>query len=479
MISRYFFLVLLLQFSMATYAIPGCYREDSQSDNINRQTNELSDKYQLGSIPTFYINTNESQDITSKENYIEASFWIVDTIGGYNVGSIQSPKRLNIKGRGNATWSGFEKKPYRIKLEEKTSLLGMKKDKHFVLLTGVDDLFMGFMKYPVAYELSRRIGLGWIPEVRYVELVLNGDYRELYYLIEKIRVDKNRVAITEQEDGEEDFDKVSGGWLLEIDNYDDEQQLQFEEGNGKVLRITYHSPDSLSDIQRQYLKNYISECDKAIYTVDKTNNDWENYIDIESLAKYYIINEVLHNAESFMGSCYMYKERGVNEKLHFGPIWDLGSLLYYGDLNNYFYINPRFDDIHWITEIVKYPHFQEVVKKIWSSFKNDLNLDEFEDEILTRIQTAVQNNYTRWPVEGWDRDSQQKDREKFDHYRETKIGFLNDVWASETDISSVTANYCNINRNDFYSLSGIKIYDTRRIKGVYLSNGKKFIGKNN
>lgn len=64
------------------------------------------------------------------------------------------------------------------------------------------------------------------PDYRFVELVLNGDYRGLYLLVEKIRIDKDRINITEQKNGEEDEENITGGWLLEFDNYEENQQIR-------------------------------------------------------------------------------------------------------------------------------------------------------------------------------------------------------------------------------------------------------------
>lgn len=124
---------------------------------------DASDDFKLGTIPTLYINTENVSAIMSKEEYLNASYWIVDSSGGSNLGSEASPLELSIKGHGNATWRAYDKKPYRIKLSQKQPLLGMKKNKHFVLLALMDDNGRAFLKYPVAFELSKRIGLGWNP----------------------------------------------------------------------------------------------------------------------------------------------------------------------------------------------------------------------------------------------------------------------------------------------------------------------------
>ena len=90
-----------------------------------------------GTLPVFYINTENGTPITSKEDYLNATYHL-DALGleGYtSIGSAEAPLPMQIKGRGNYTWTGFKKKPYRLKLDSKQPLLGMKKSKHFGLLS--------------------------------------------------------------------------------------------------------------------------------------------------------------------------------------------------------------------------------------------------------------------------------------------------------------------------------------------------------
>ena len=150
-----------------------------------------------GTLPVLYINTENSEPIISKDNYLDATCYL-DALGleGYeSLGNVTSPIALQIRGRGNWTWTSFDKKPYRIKFSEKVSLLGLKKNKHFVLLAHADD-GVGFLKNTVGFELSRQMKFAWTPEQRPVEVVLNGEYLGLYFLTENIRVDKNRVNIS-------------------------------------------------------------------------------------------------------------------------------------------------------------------------------------------------------------------------------------------------------------------------------------------
>ena len=158
-----------------------------------------------------------------------------------------------------------------------------------------------------------------------MEVVLNGEYIGLYFLTETIRVDSDRVKITEQADNISDPEEITGGWLVEIDNYWDADQITINEGNGELIRLTYKSPEVLSDAQSDYLKNLATAADRAIYANDKSSTEWENIIDIDSLATFYLIQEIMDNAESFHGSCYFHKHRGADTKIIFGPVWDFGN----------------------------------------------------------------------------------------------------------------------------------------------------------
>ena len=100
-------------------------------------------------------------------------------------------------------------------------------------------------------------------------------------MTEHIRVAKNRVNIEEQEDYQTNPNCITGGWLLEIDNYIEPDNITFIEGNGKPFWITPHSPENLSLEQRQYITTFLCEANRAIYCEDKNSTEWENYIDID------------------------------------------------------------------------------------------------------------------------------------------------------------------------------------------------------
>lgn len=183
-----------------------------------------------GSLPVIYVNIKDNAVISNKqEGYFEAKYWIDPKESGFEaIGSSEAPMTTEIKARGNYTWDWFDKKPYKLKLAEKTPLLGMVKNKHFALLAHADDT-RGFLRNAIGFELSRRMGIEWTPTAVPVEFVLNGDYQGLYFLTETIRIDKTRTNIAEQENLETDPDLITGGWIVEIDNYDEDPHITIHE----------------------------------------------------------------------------------------------------------------------------------------------------------------------------------------------------------------------------------------------------------
>ena len=350
-----------------------------------------------GTLPVLHIETEGRKEITSKEDYLNGTYYL-DPMGASDVeaiGSKETPLPLEIKGRGNYTWRDFDKKPYRLKLADKQPLMGLAKNKHFALLAHADDS-KGFMRNTIGFYFSEQIGMAWTPKARPVELVLNGDYKGLYFLTELIRVDKDRVNIVEQEDNETDPEKITGGWLVEIDNYNEAPyNIEIREGNSHTMWFTYKSPELLSSAQEQFLRAEMERIDRLVYG-DKNSDELWQYLDMDALAKFYIVQEITDNYESFHGSCYLYRDMGDGEKWHFGPVWDFGSA-FRREKEQYLYQGDVWHN-HWIPEICKFPKFMDRVKEIWQwlhYYKYDSAYD-YAEEFANHIAEAAKSDADRW-----------------------------------------------------------------------------------
>lgn len=392
-------------------------------------------------LPVLHINTQNNEQITTKEYYLSATYWL-DTKGHDDIealGTEQAPLPLQIRGRGNYTWTGFNKKPYRLKLEKKAPLLGCKKSKHFALLAHADDNF-GFMRNRVGLELSRLLNLAWTPADKPVEVVLNGEYIGLYFLTETIRVDADRVNVVEQADNITDPEAITGGWLVEIDNYDSDPHVKIKEDEENDIIFTYKTPEILSAEQEAWLRDEMTEINSMIYADDKADCRWSKKIDLDALARYYVVQEIVDDYESFHGSCYLHRQLGADSKWVFGPVWDFGSAGF-GNTKNSFISSDRNWHQTWIGEMVKFPEFMDAVRKVWNEFYTTHRYDilQYVDNSCQTIAEAARADAERWPEYGNPNviERGQQVRNWLDH----SMRWLNNHWGSADPVNSVTVYF--------------------------------------
>lgn len=409
-----------------------------------------------GTLPVLFIETANHEAVTSKDNYLSGTYYLdpMGISGIDSIGSQEFPLPLQIKGRGNWTWNGFDKKPYRLKLESKAALMGLKANKHFALLAHADD-DKGFMRNTIGFWMSEHIGLAWTPKQRPVELVLNGDYIGLYFLTELIRVDKDRVNITEQADSITDPYLITGGWLVEIDNYDTDPHIEITEGDGSRLVITHKSPEILSSPQTAFLSNEITRLDQLIYGNKQSDELW-NYLDIDALARFYIVQEITDNYESFHGSCYLHRNIGYDSKWTFGPVWDFGSSFNY-DKSQYFYQGREWHNT-WIEEIRRFPHFMDTVQKIWQDFYatqyNDIYA--YINLFSSQIEQAACADAARWNNQGYGNPDMSAKRILLTDRLQATAQWLCEQWGERTNINPIAAEGELPLR--YYTLQGILIH---------------------
>lgn len=364
----------------------------------DRQPDEKPQTYVPSSVPVLHIETEGNAPIVSKKEYIAGTYWL-DPLGDDEIealGSEENPLPLQIRGRGNSSWKS-NKKPYKIKLAKKAAMVGMARSKHWALLSATEHTVAGL-------SLGKVAGMPWTPDFRPVEVFLNGDYVGLYFLTETIRIEKNRLNIYKQKDQETNPTLINGGWLVEVDNYRHECQFTIRENFQWNLTVRYHSPEDLSAMQREWLVNEFTAMNAAIYSTDKTSTTWEKYIDVESMARYFIIQEIMDNPDGFHGSFYLHKDYGGSSKWVAGPVWDL--LCYDREKTDYTFrltVHYRFIP-HWIGEIIRYDSFRRAVRNIW----NELYPDRLEELFpLIDQRMMILDDAWRNDNERWDRDPQQ------------------------------------------------------------------------
>lgn len=369
-----------------------------------------------GTLPVLYINVytdashtqfnNEiiSKDLDHKNYFSDAEYWLdlngcewMAAEGAKSIGSAEEPLPLEIKARGNWTRRGFAKKPFKLKLGAKQKLLGLSKSKHFAILAHADDN-CGYLRNFVGFNLGKRIGLPWTPAQQPVEVVINGDYRGLYFLTESIRIEGDRVNIEELDDNVSDPVLCSGGYLVELDNYDEDNQIRMEEKSCvdtycDVLRITADTPEEYSELQRRFITDQFSAMNDA---VGSCSDALWSYMDLDDAVRYYIVEEMISHVEAYHGSTYLFRDRGENQKWHFSPLWDCGNA-FNGPTDGFFYDHDPFGNT-WIPSIRQNHKFNDRLQLTWLWFMNTRyeGLIDDIDAYVAHITTAARYDRNRW-----------------------------------------------------------------------------------
>ncbi len=337
-------------------------------------------------LPIVVIETPERKAINSKSVWVEKSSMTIYNADGtisYSSGS----EYMNIRGRGNSTWS-YSKKPYNIKLNTKSAILGMPKHKRWCLLANYIDRTL--MRNAVAFELARMTSMDWTPNGRFVELVVNGKALGNYYLCEAIRIDNDRVNINEMKPTDISGDAITGGYLMELDSYYD-AEWKFKTSYFRMpINLKQPDEDEINSYQFSYIKSYCNEAERRLSS--GSYKDFAEYFDMNTLVDWYILNEVIYNPEpKHPKSSYMHKDK--NGKLRMGPAWD----------HDWETFTPHSSLVNkntmWFGTLYTMPEFVSLLKERWNKLKKPFaSVASYIEQTREDIRLSWQFNNSVWPV---------------------------------------------------------------------------------
>lgn len=360
-------------------------------------------------LPVIRINTVDKRPVTDKKNYVPGTFRIEDPDGLYwdkQVFEVEMTED-GIRGRGNSTW-GMPKKPYKIKFDEKISLFGLGEDKEWVLLANYAD--KSLLRNVVAMKLSEIVGMPWTLAMLPVEVYMNDEYLGCYTFSEHKKVSKHRVDLDIVEEGDNSGDAVTGDYYLEIEQQMDETTCFYSPVCH--LPMMFSDPEEPTSAQLEYVKNYFFEAETQLVNKNfDPETGWQKYIDIESFAKAFIVNELAKNIDGNMRkSSFIAKKQGG--KLYMPHLWDYDIAL--GNSQNHKNEFPTSDSspegwfiktcsldgtVNWYTLLSQDPAFCAKVKEIWNKNYSALHsLPNFIDRQVLLISDAQVRNFQKWDI---------------------------------------------------------------------------------
>ena len=351
--------------------------------------------YQLTNLPTVVINTEGSQEIVSKEEELSSTVYIISEEGT----NLLATTETGVRGRGNASWDQFPKKPYRLKFKSKQSPLGAPASaKKWTLISNYSD--KSLMRNILAFEASRRIGQAYTPYCHPVDVIVNGEYRGCYQLCDQVEAAEGRVP-------------AKDGYLIEIDAYAWKEVSAFWSWRGTPVTIKHPDEDDITDSQRQHIESFFNQMETAALGEDFTDPEkgYRKYLDLESFLRNLLVGDFCGNTD-LLWSVYMYKD-AKDGKLYTGPTWD-HDLSFDNDYRSYpvnanndfiflFVPSPASDAVRDITRrIVKEdPEAKKLLAQYWNQAleEGDLKtLPEYLDQTYVLLQESQELNFKRWNI---------------------------------------------------------------------------------
>lgn len=356
---------------------------------------------QASAIPTMYLTSSgaaQGRDWVdaSKSNAATGTMNLIGADGA----PVYSGELKQIKARGNSTFTYAEKKSYQIKLAEPSDLLGKQEQvKTWVLLASYFDATQ--MHDKLIKDLAAELGLAYTASCDWVNLYYDGEYRGVYLLSEKNSVGATSVAITDMEQAYEQLNEgygtdmttalaknsygqqyqytkdlkepenITGGYLIELNHEMWDEVSGFKTRQGVAFNVK--SPEWCGDSAMKYISEYYQAFEDAVYATDDTGaytgyntgtgKYFYEYVDMASLVKVFLLQELALNCDGFISSVYFYKD--ADGIMYAGPIWDQDMTFGTGwNKTN----GAEIVDYHYLAEaLIRIPAFEAAVKEYYTN----------------------------------------------------------------------------------------------------------------
>ncbi|MDD5941866.1 CotH kinase family protein [Fibrobacter sp.] len=383
-------------------------------------------------LPIVFIDTKGEcldQNVTEK---IPATMKVLDGATNNVADSAKGTRYdIGIKVRGQSS-AKFPKPGYSIEVRDEkgegvdVSLFGLPPGDDWVLHGPYVDKSM--MRNALAHWLFRQAG-HYSPRTRHFDLYINGVYRGVYVLIEKIKRGKYRVNVSKLKETDISGDDVTGGYIWAFDKtgtntggmgMEDINKEGFSTADGLNVIMHYPKKENLQTQQQAYLKKYLEDLEN-LFKNGKNGSGYENYVDMTSALDYVLHEEVTNNSDSYWCSFFLHKPKdSKGGKVTLGPAWDFNLAMSNGggmgttSTDGWQIENPQkqgqggmmmmgggLKAPNWLIGMWKDSHYQSELKKRWAELRSGVwhtkTMDAYLDSMKVYITKAADRNFKRWP----------------------------------------------------------------------------------
>lgn len=385
--------------------------------------------FSSSNLPIVIITTPNNQNIPD-EPKLQASMKIIDN-GVGNINHVTDfpnayNKLIGIEQRGSSS-GGFPQKSYGLETRNydgtqlDTILLEMPIEHDWILYAPYNDKTC--LRNSITYDLSAKMG-HYAAKSKLCELIVNGQYQGIYYLMEKIKRDQNRVDISKLLPTDNSGDELTGGYIFKIDKTTGNGSVawtsNYPAADGSPINFQHHypNPDEITPQQNAYIHAYVDSFETALNgpDFDDPNIGYRKYIKHKSFIDFFLLNEISKNVDGYRLSSFLHKEKNSNGgELRMGPVWDFNLAWWNADYCNgnlstgwaYEFGNVctgGFQVPTWWGIFMSDPWFQEEVKCRWTTLREGMlsrdSLFHFIDSVALYVDEAKDRHFEKWPILG-------------------------------------------------------------------------------
>jgi len=320
---------------------------------------------------------------------------------------------IGIELRGHSTISvHWPKKGYGIETRQAdgtakdVALLGMPPENDWVLHGPLMD--KSLMRNVLLHRLFREMG-HYAPRTQWLELTVNGEYRGVYVLLEKLEQDPNRVRIAAPA-----AEPEACGYLLEMTLRNRVKKRPGEPFfrapvTGKPIVIKDPDPDMLTAPQSEYIAGYYAAFEHALFGARFRDPvvGYRAYIELDAWVDHIIVSEAFGQLDAFVCSQYMHKDKGG--KLVLGPTWDfnrcIGNAKYATcwKTDAFWLLNPWSGKrAPYLRRFMQDEFFMNRMNARWQALRagpfSFVSLFRMIDEYAEVLREASGRDFERWPI---------------------------------------------------------------------------------
>ena len=295
------------------------------------------------------------------------------------------------------------------------------------------------LRNALAYWLFRQAGR-YAPRTKHFDLYINGVYRGVYVMVEKIKRGKYRVNVSKLKETDIAGDSLTGGYIWAFDKVgtntggagsDNQGGIQaegFNTSDGLNVILHYPKKANIQKEQEEYLKKYLNDLE-ALFKNGKNGDGFDKYVDLGSAVDYVLHQEITNNGDSYWCSFFLHKPKDKTKdgvftegKVTLGPPWDFnlamsnGGMMGFGGSGNSWQIESGSKSGNggmwgmgggsliapkWLTGLWKRSDYQSELKKRWAELRSGVwhtkVMDAYLDSMKTYLTKAADRNFKRWP----------------------------------------------------------------------------------